>query len=138
MKIHTADGQTHSIDLGDGEGARVWLRQFARADFQRSITGISLLARHAAHGKCRGCGSRVVLPFGVQYAVARPEDCRAVNFRVEGVDAGGGGERLILFADELRLTVMAHAGRASARVAISKPGLQRFDPFSRGPDEPTG
>jgi hypothetical protein len=129
LKIHTADGQTHPIDLTDSEQAQLWLARLAREDFQASINGVSLVERHSVRGRCQTCGETAGRDIGVQYSVSRPH-ARRVFVHVEAVEPNGkikGGERVTLFADDVRLTLMAHASQPASRVTIEKVGKQTFN-----------
>lgn len=130
LNIHTADGQTHPIDLQDAEQARVWLARLAREDFQASVHGVSLVERHCVRVKCQACGEPSEREIGVQYSVSRPDGVRRSFFHVEAVEALGrvkGGERITLFADDVRLTLMAHVSQPASRVTIAKVGKQTFN-----------
>jgi hypothetical protein len=134
LKLHTADGQTHPIDLNDADQARVWLAKLQREDFQSTIHGVSLVERHCVRGKCQACGEPSGRDIGVQYSVSRPDGVRRVFVHVEAVEAQGrvkGGERVTLIADDVRLTLMAHASQPAARVTISKVGKQIFNALKR-------
>lgn len=129
LKIHTADGQTHNIDLNDREQASVWLTRLSREDFQATIHGVSLVERHSVRTKC-ACGESSGRDIGVQYSVSRPDGVRRVFVHVEAVEPEGkikGGERVTLFADDMRLTLMAHASQPASRVTIAKVGKQTFN-----------
>jgi hypothetical protein len=130
LKIHTADGQTHSIDLQDSKQAQVWLARLARDEFQATLQGISLVERHCVRVRCTACGESSGREIGVQYSVARPDDARRVFMHAEWVEPDGkikGGERITVFADDHRLTLMAHAGQPAARVTFAKVGKQTFN-----------
>lgn len=134
LKIHTADGRTHPIDLQDSEQAQVWLDRLAREDFQATIHGVSLVERHCVRGKCQACGEPSGRDIGVQYSVTRPDGVRRVFVHVEAVEAQGrvkGGERVTIMADDMRLTLMAHASQPASRVTISKVGRQAFNALKR-------
>lgn len=134
LKIHTSDGQTIQVDLADESQAREWLPRLGRADFQATIKGVSLVERHHVRGKCAECGAPSGRDMGVQYSVSRPDDFRSVFFQVEAVDAIGkvkGGERVIVFADDVRLSLMAHASQPATRVTITHMGKRRFNPQKR-------
>lgn len=134
LKIHTADGLTHPIDLNDSEQAQVWLPRLAREDFQATIHGVSLVERHCVRGECRMCGEPSGRDIGVQYSVSRPDGARRVFVHAEAVVAQGrikGGERVTLIADDVRLTLMAHASQPAARVTIEKVGKQIFNAMKR-------
>jgi hypothetical protein len=135
LKLHTSDGRTVRIDLQDERQASEWLRRLARPDFQASVTGVSLVEKHDARARCPECGSKCGCSLGVQYSVTRPQDFSRVYFHVEKVEPRGkvrGGERVVVFVDDVRLTVMAHGSQPSARVVLSKIGRQRFNPFAKG------
>jgi len=134
LKIHTSDGQTHPVDLNDAEQARMWLAKLARDDFQATIHGVSLVERHTVRGKCQACGEPSGRDIGVQYSVSRPDGVRRVFVHVEAVEAQGrvkGGERVTLIADDVRLTLMAHASQPAARVSLAKGGKQIFNALKR-------
>ncbi len=134
LKIHTRDGQTHRIDLKDADQAGEWLPRLARADFQKTITGLSLVERHASSGRCQACGQKCACDTGVQYSVSRPDAFREIFFHVEAIEANGkvkGGERVTIFADDVRLVLMAHASQPSTRVSIAKVGKHRFNALAR-------
>ena len=135
LKLHTSDGQTVRIDLGDESEAREWLARLGRPEVQADITGVSLVEKHDTHARCPSCGARCSCNLGVQYSISRPQDFSRVYFHVEAVPPRGkvrGGERVVLFVDDVRLTVMAHGSQPSARVVLSKVGRQRFNPFAKG------
>lgn len=134
LKIHTADGQTHPIDLNDSEQAQEWLARLSREEFQATIHGVSLVERHCIRARCTACGESLGRDIGVQYSVSRPDGVRRVFVHVEAVEANGkikGGERVTLFADDMRLTLMAHASQPASRVTIAKVGKQTFNALKR-------
>lgn len=115
--VHTADGQTEAINLDDEEQAQKWLERLRDPVFRDSISGLSV-----SHN-------------GVTYSLPRPRNFQQVAMTVEAVQEAGrnkGGERLLCFADEVRLAVMVHREqKATVRVSLSKPGRRRFDPERR-------
>ncbi len=115
--VHTADGQTEAIDLDDEEQARAWLTRLKDPAFRDSVSGLSV-SHH-----------------GVTYSLPKPRNFRQVAMTVEAVREAGrnkGGERLLCFADEVRLAVMVHREQAATvRISLSKPGRRRFDPERR-------
>jgi hypothetical protein len=135
LKIHTSDGQTHRVDLANSEEAQKWLTRLAREDFQATINGVSLVERHPVRVKCTGCGMSSCRTIGVQYSIPRPESFRKVFFDVEAVEPNGrikGGERVIVFADGVRLVMMAHASQPATRVSLTHVGKQKFNPKRSG------
>jgi len=134
LKIHTSDGRTQSVDLADAAQAREWLGRLAREGVQGAITGVTLTEKHAASGRCPACGVRGSHPLGVQFSISRPQDFGIVSLAAERVEQSGrvkGGEKVLLFADDVRLSVMAHAEQPAVRVVLSKVGKRRFDPNTR-------
>ena len=111
LKIHTADGQTHLVDLADANQARELTARLSREDFQATINGVSLYKRYP-FPKCASCGASAGRETGVQYSVTRPDGVRRVFVHAECVPTNGrvkGGERVTVFADDMRLALMAHA-----------------------------
>jgi hypothetical protein len=115
--VHTVDGRTESIDLGDEEYARIWMERLRDPAFRDLISGLSV-----SHN-------------GVTYSLPRPHNFRQVALTAEAVPVEGrnkGGERLLCYADEVRLAVMVHREQqAAVRISLSKPGRRRFDPDRR-------
>jgi len=115
--VHTADGRTEEIDLDDEEQARTWLHRLRDPVFRDAVSGLSV-----SHN-------------GVVYSLPRPRNFRQVSMTAEASQGAGrnkGGERLLCFADEVKLVVMVHREqKATVRVSLSKPGRRRFDPEMR-------
>lgn len=131
LKIHTADGQTVRIDLSDEAQARELLSKLDSDRYQRTITGASLVETHEAKGRCRACGEKVTCQIGVQYSVSRPQAFRRVEYEVEHMpetERVKGGERIVLFADDMCLTLTAHRSQPSARVTLVTVGKRRYKP----------
>lgn len=121
LKIHTTDGDTIRIDLRDDTQAKEWLTRLECDDFQASISGVSLVERHATRARCPSCGAKSFGSTGVQYSVSRPQGATGVVYCVESVESEGRrGERVTVCADDVRLTLMAHASQPSARVTLFK------------------
>lgn len=134
LRIHTADGRTHAVDLSDARQAREWLTRARHADFQATIRGVTLVEKHPARGACPECAQRCSFPLGVQLSISRPQEFRNVQLVAERVDASGpvkGGERATLYCDDVRLQVMAHAEQPAVRITLSKIGRRSFDPSDR-------
>lgn len=112
--VHTADGLTEAIDLDDEEQARAWSKRLRDPVSRDPITGLSV-----SHN-------------GVTYSFPMPRNFRQISMTVETVPVAGrnkGGERLLCYADEVRLAVMVHREQqAAVRISLSKPGRRRFDP----------
>jgi hypothetical protein len=134
LKIHTADGKTTAVDLADETQARDFFARLGRAEFQRAISGVTLVEEHSARAACPYCGARCAALLGIQYSVSRPQDFRHVETSAELIDAEGrvkGGERLIVYADDVKMTIMAHANQPSVRVVLAKVGRRKFNPDGR-------
>lgn len=110
LKVHVRDGRTLAVDLDDEDQAHEWLSKFNDPVFQASITGLTVIQR------------------GVQYSLPRPEGFRQVTLSAEPVNAGKGGERVLLFADDVRIAMVCHHGQRAARVSLTRPGKRKFNP----------
>lgn len=146
IKINTKDGKTTRIDLRDEEQAKHLLTSLKRAEFQRAITGVSVVQDAVARIRCPHCECASELACGrcgretgeahartgVQYSITRPDAMEPVFFQVEQVEDGNGrgGERVTCFAGETRIAMMVHRGQPSSRISISSPGRQRYNPIS--------
>lgn len=116
LRVHTADGLTTSFDLGDERQAAEWIERLKDSRFQVNIRGLTLSDQ------------------GVLYSMARPSGFRCVSFLGEQVESEPehhikGGERLTCFADDIRISLMAHREQRAARVAVCKVGKQRYNPL---------
>lgn len=110
LKVHVRDGRTLEVDLDNGSQVHEWLAKFNDPAFQSSITGLTVIQR------------------GVQYSLPRPEGFRQATLSAEPVIAGKGGERVLLFADDIRIAMVVHKGQRAARVSVTKPGKRRYTP----------
>jgi len=131
IKIHTSDGDTIRIDLGDESQAREWLARLKSHSFQSSIRGISIVESHGVRSKCRSCGAKITGDLGVQYSVSRPEAFRSVEYDIEHVPETGklkGGERVVVYADDVRISTMVHRSQPAAKVTATKVGKRKFNP----------
>lgn len=135
IRIHTSDGRTVAVDLRDEEQARALLADLARDGFQASITAVTVAGSHCAHARCSECGARVAVRMSNQISVTAPRgEDRQHHFHVETVEPNGkikGGERLVLFAGDVRLTAMAHVTQPSVRVSLTRLGRRVADPMAR-------
>jgi len=130
LKIHTSDGQTHKVDLFSEEQANTLLKSLNRHDFQRTIKGVSLVEKHKT-GRCKHCGGVNPREIGVQYSISRPEFFRNISFDVESNDYSNnkGCEKIIIFADDIRLVLTAHKSQPATRIVVSKIGKQKYKPY---------
>ena len=77
----------------------------------------------------------------MQFSISRPQDFRAVSFDAEHVEPSGrvrGGDKLVLYADDVRVSIMAHADQPAVRVVLAKVGRRRYNPNQRLNDDPDG
>lgn len=129
LKIHTTDGQTIRIDLRDPAQAREWLPRLEQDAFQASISGVSVVETHDVRTRCAACGGKGSGQIGVQYSVSRPQGLSGVTYEAERVSNNGrSGDRVTIFAGDVRLSLMAHESQPSARVQLVKSGKRRFAP----------
>jgi len=136
LKIHTIDGDTIRVDLSDEEQAREWLPMLERSDFQSRITGVSLVENHLVTCRCANCNEEATKKIGVQYSVSRPRSFRSIIYEIERIPPSGavkGGEKIDLFVDDVRLTLVAHAAQPSARVTVNHVGKRRHSPKRKFP-----
>ena len=148
LKIHTSDGITTRLDLNDEMQAKEWLNKLKNLSFQEQITGISILQNCNGPYRCPVCKSKVKpscptcgqstknirCNTGVQYSVSKPKGFHRCFYQVEHLDFDPseglrGGERIICFADDVRISLMVHASAPSTRVNLVKTGRQRYNPF---------
>ncbi len=118
LHVHTSDGLTIAIDFDDVDQTREWIEKMKNPAFVERITGISISDR------------------GVMYSFTKPLGFRKIGFEIEKVEADQerkikGGERLVCYADDVRITLMVHAAQRAVRVSMIKIGKRRFDPSAR-------
>ncbi len=145
LKVHTKDGLTTRVDLRDGAQAKQILTDLHKAEFQRRITGISVVQNAVGRARCSCCSAAELLcgscgrnvdpqtATGVQYSISRPADMPHVQFAVEhfttNVDEKvRGGERVTMYAGETALSMMVHSGQPSVRIQLSNPGRRLHPP----------
>jgi hypothetical protein len=123
IRIHTKDGVTTTIDLRDESQARSLLSSLARDDFQRSITAVTSSQTHTGSNRCASCGAKVFVRTANQLTVSLPVGENRVHFQAERLESDRiKGERLTLFAGDVRLTAMSHSSQPSARVSMVRIG----------------
>lgn len=132
LRVHTADGRTVSVDLRDEEQARLFLTQLRDQGYQEQIRAMTVL--QYADARCKECEGAVRWK-GIQHTVARPEGFVQVYFHVEDVKPDlenriKGGERVVCFADDVRLSTMAHRENPAVRFSLRKMGKHRYNPLA--------
>ncbi len=121
FNFHLKNGETVRLDLETYSEELV--RKLSRSEFQDQITAVTVVQRHSS----KGGGD-----MGVQYSLARPEGFEGRQwFHVESIPANGkvrGGEKITVFAGDIRVTMMAHRAQPALRVTISKVGSRKYNP----------
>lgn len=110
LKVHLKTGETVEVDLESESQAKVWTARFNDPEFQKQITGLTVVNR------------------GVQYSLPRPFGFRESALSAEPVTLGKGGQRVFCFADDTRLALTVHNGQRAARIQLTKPGRRKFNP----------
>jgi len=135
IRVHTSDGRTVTVDLRDETQARELFRSLANEGFQRTITAVTVAGSHHLVTRCSECGAKVSAKMANQFSVTAPKgEDRMHHFHVEDVEPNGkvkGGERLVLFAGDVRLTAMSHVTQPSVRVSLTRLGRRVADPMAR-------
>ena len=149
LRINTKNGETFKLDLGDERQAAELIKMLADSEFQRSISAITVMKRYTRRHRCpnQGCKrlAKLVCPkcgeihddgefsyMGNQFAIVKPDSFDKVCFEAEnsmindGEDIGG--EKLVLYAGDVQLTIMAYTQQPTARVTLRKIGKRRFNP----------
>lgn len=112
LKVHTTDGLTVEVDLEDERQFKEWFAKFHDRAYQATITGLTIVQK------------------GVQYSLPRPDGFENVALIAEPVDAGKGGERIVLTVGDLKIKLMVHNGQRAARVAVVRRWHRVFDPHN--------
>ncbi len=147
FKIHTSDGITARLDLGDEEQAKEWLARLKDPTFQRRITGITIMRHCGGRFKCPSCGRATRLSCsvcgepsrditcekGVQHSLSRPQGFDDVFYQPEQVEPDPriklrGGERIVCYAGNDRVAMMVHPRQPASRVTLAKTGKRRYNP----------
>jgi len=150
IRINTSDGKTFRLDLGNEEQARELVGMMSNYDFQKSVTGITVMRRYTRRHRCptQGCKrvATLVCPVcgeiedngrfsytGNQYTLVRPHSFDRISFAIENSVSNGengvnGGEKLVCSAGNVQLQIMAYAHQPSARVTLREIGEQRYNP----------
>lgn len=115
LEIHTSDGRTEKIDLGDRAQAVDWAKRMADPRYQETITGVT------------------VSHLGVRYSIPRPAGLTPIAFFAEQLDPDPGrrlkgGQRLICHAGDVRAVAMVHQQQRAVRLSLMKWGKQRYNP----------
>ncbi len=122
LRIHTKDGRTTHVDLKDENQARALLTRLKSAEYQDSIAGVSLVQR--LNGT------------SVQYSLPRPEEFGTVFYHAEGAMPNPGtkfkgGEKIVCFVDDVRLTMLVHSEQHSVRISVKKMGRHKYNALAK-------
>ncbi len=147
IKINTCDGRTELLDLGNEQQAKEWLKILKRLDFQKKITGVSVVQRCNGHFKCSRCNRsqlvcsncgqpahKTVCNTGVQYSLSKPIGFDKAIYHIEQIKPDEktktrGGEKVTCLVGDIKATLMIHACQPAAKISLVKVGKQRFDPI---------
>lgn len=118
LRVHLASGETLRFDLSDEDQAREWRDRAGDRAFQLDVRGLTV-----QHN-------------GVQYSLTRPEGFGRVFLYAERLAPDEaqkfkGGERLVLQAGDVRLTMMVHEAQRAARVSLTKTGAVVYNPLEQ-------
>ena len=131
LKVHTSDGQTRCVDLRNDEQAQELLTKLKDPNFQAEIRGITVVQNISA--KCSKCDEQIRWK-GFQHTLSPPEGFGKVFFHVENLEPNlenkiKGGEKVVCFVDDVRVTLMAHKANPAVRFSLRKMGHQRYNPL---------
>lgn len=115
LKVHTLDGLTLSFDLFEEAQLEDLRLRLLNVEFRSGITGMTVQEK------------------GVLYSLSRPEGFRVISLQAEPVspvESKGikGAEKIICFADDVRIEMIVHKRQRAVRINLSKIGKQRFNP----------
>ena len=145
FKINVSSGLTFILDYSKQAESHDIITKMKSADFQRTITAVSIVEECGKATKCVRCGRKVTVfcmdcgedddahcNMGVQYSLPRPKDCERVFFLLEDVEPNKrtkGYERIQCFADGIQIVATVHKGQPSVCVVLHKKGKMRYNPF---------
>lgn len=117
LKVNLNDGSTLSYDLNNPADAAEWAANARNHSFQAQITGLTIALN------------------GVSYSLPRPKDFGEEIFLFgEAIEADPerrvkGGEAVYCHAGDTQVVLMVHAAQRAARVDVTRPGKQRYNPL---------
>jgi hypothetical protein len=149
LRINTKDGKTFKLDMDDEKQAAELVKLLSGEKMQQNITAVAVMKKYTRRHRCSNPNckrtARLVCPhcgeiedngefsyMGNQLAVIKPDTFDKVCFEAERSMIGDGktvgGEKLVCFAGDVQLTVMAYAQQPTARVTLRRIGKRRFNP----------
>ena len=126
FKIHTKDGLTTRIDLSNPEQLRAWNEKIKEIEFQKTITGISIVQTCGGKLKCNHCANhKTQCSTGIQYSVSKPDGFSKISFIPEHLTPNAsskskGGAKITCIVDDIELVLMVHAKQPAARITLNK------------------
>lgn len=146
FKLHTSDGLTKRLDLSDEDDQKNLSDLIHNPQFQKTITGVSVVQNCLGRFKCPSCkkstelvcsvcgepSHSVMCNTGIQYSLSKPVGFENAFYNVEKIEASGkikGGERVTVYVGDLRITLMIHASQLAAKISLAKVGKQRYNPL---------
>lgn len=123
FNLHFRDGRTQRLDLEGGTPEL--LESLGRSDFQDSLTAVTIKMAYPTK-KGETCA---------QFSITKPEGFEGRTwFRVENVKPHGrvkGGERVVVFAGDIRLVLMVHSSQPAVRVSVARIGKRVSNPHEQ-------
>lgn len=118
LKVHMKSGTTLSFDLEDVVEYKHWKSFAGEKENQMLITGLSIINR------------------GISYSLPTPNKFVNLFFMAEYIKPDTklkikGGEKIFCLADNIRISMMVHAGQKAARVFVENIGRMRYNPNLR-------
>ena len=146
FKVHTKDGLTQRFDLSDEGDIKDLSDLVSDPQFQKTITGVSVVQNCLGHFKCPVCkkatelvcsvcgqpSQSITCNTGIQYSLSKPIGFDKAFYNVEKIEPNGkikGGERVTVFVGDLRVTLMVHASQLAAKISLARMGKQRYNPL---------
>lgn len=117
LKVNLKDGRTLRFDLNDLKSARDWSDRVKNHSFQEQITGLTIDLN------------------GVSYSLPRPKDFEGGIFLFGDIIKPNmekrikGGESILCTAGDIQVSITAYSSQRSARIDVSRPGKQMFNPL---------
>jgi hypothetical protein len=144
FKINNVDGYTEKVDLKDEEQAKEWLKKLD----QEKVTGMAVVRKCNGKFKCPDCHKTCLTCNNCNnssrnsvcntkglFSISKPRGFEKIFFLPEYVrpeieKGNKGGQRITVFADDIRIVLMVHAGQPASRITFSKIGKQRYNPYA--------
>lgn len=114
LKVNLTDGRTLRYDLSNPKDATAWAELARNHAFQNQITGLTVACN------------------GVSYSLPRPRDFKDTMFLFaeyvpENLEQRiKGGERLLCYAGDVQVALLAHAAQRAVRVDVTRVGKMRY------------